>query len=412
MARLSLDWLHIVTLLGAVQGVFLAGALASKRSNRTANRLLAVTMFAFSIYLATAVYHAAGLEQVFPHFFGAAYPLPFLYGPLIYLYAVTAADRNRRLTWRDALHFLPFVATVLAGLPIYLMSGAEKVALYHRLQNGERPLLIAIADPLKLVSGVTYAAITMLFLRRHRDRIKDSYSSLERVNLRWLVWLGAAAAGIWALAVTFQVLEATGMLVTKPGDDVVALAIAALVYGIGYGGLRQPEIFRYETAEHRIPVELLPVAARPSSVPAEQGKPEPTPETTPEPEHSSARYERSGLGDREAQRLENALMALMEKERPWRDSELTLADLAERLSTTPHKLSEVLNSQLHQTFYDFVNGYRVREVQRRIAAGEAQNVTMLSLAMDAGFASKSTFNVVFKKHTRQTPSDYRQTART
>ena len=105
-------------------------------------------------------------------------------------------------------------------------------------------------------------------------------------------------------------------------------------------------------------------------------------------------------------------MELMEKERPWRDSELTLADLAERLSTTPHKLSEVLNSQLHQTFYDFVNGYRVREVQRRIAAGEAQNVTMLSLAMDAGFASKSTFNVVFKKHTRQTPSDYRQTART
>jgi AraC-like DNA-binding protein len=102
----------------------------------------------------------------------------------------------------------------------------------------------------------------------------------------------------------------------------------------------------------------------------------------------------------------------MEKERPWQDSDLTLADLAARLSTTPHRLSEVLNSQLGQTFYDFVNGYRVREVQRRIAAGEAQQVTMLSLALDAGFASKSTFNGVFKKHTGQTPSDFRQTAGT
>ena len=128
----------------------------------------------------------------------------------------------------------------------------------------------------------------------------------------------------------------------------------------------------------------------------------------PEP---SPRYERSGLTDREAQRLKNALASAMDKDRLWSDSDLTLADLAARLSTTPHKLSEVLNSQLGQTFYDFVNGYRVREVQRRIAAGEAQNINMLTLAMDAGFASKSTFNMVFKKHTSKTPSDYRQSAR-
>jgi len=63
-----------------------------------------------------------------------------------------------------------------------------------------------------------------------------------------------------------------------------------------------------------------------------------------------------------------------------------------------------------ETLSDFVNGYRVREVQRRIAAGEARALKMLALAMDAGFASKSTFNQVFKKHTNLTPSDYRQMA--
>jgi len=382
MARLTLDWLHVVVLLGAIQGVFLAGVLAAKRSNRTANRLLAVAMLAFSIYLASSVYYAAGYVEVVPHFFGAGWPMPFLYGPLVYLYAVAAADRSRRLTRRDALHFVPFAAAVLVGLPVYLQAGAGKIAFYHQLQSGATPLWMAIADPLKYVSGVTYTAATIAFLRRHRDRVKESYSSPERVHLRWLLWLGGAGAAIWSLAVTSQVLFSAGVLRSGHGDDFVSLAIAMLVYGIGYMGLRQPEIFRYEAAEDSVTA----------------------------PEADAPRYERSGLTGREAERLKDALTGVMDEERPWQDSGLTLADLATRLSTSPHKLSEVLNSQLGQTFYDFVNGYRVREVQRRIAAGEARQVTILSLALDAGFASKSTFNLVFKKHTSQTPSEYRQAA--
>ncbi len=382
MASLTLDWLHIIALLGAVQGLFLAGVLVARRRNRTANRLLAAAMLAFSIHLASAVYQATGLVPALPHFFGAAYPLPFLYGPLIYLYAVTAADRSRRLTRHDVLHFVPFLATVVVGLPIYLMSGAEKIAFFRQLQAGVQPLLFRIVDPLKLLSGISYATATIVFLRRHRDRVMENYSSVERVNLRWLLWLGSAGAVVWMLAIAFKVLASAGLTRIERGDDIVVLAIALLVYGIGYRGLRQPEIFRYDTAEHRVP----------------------------EPEAVAPRYERSGLTDREADRLKEELTALMERERLWKDSGLTLADLADRLSTTPHKVSEVLNAQLGQTFFDFVNGYRVREVQRRIAAGEARKVTMLSLAQDAGFASKSTFNLVFKKLTSQTPSDFRQAA--
>ena len=383
MASLTLDWLHVVVLLGAIQGVLLAGVLAAKRSNRTANRLLAALMLAFSISLATSVYYAAGYVQVVPHFFGAGWPIPFLAGPLVYLYAVTAADRSRHFTRLDALHFVPFVAAVVVGLPVYLESGAAKIAFYNRLLSGETPLWMTIVDPLKYVSGVTYTVVTIAFLRRHRDRVKESYSSVERVNLRWLLWLAWAGVAIWTLAVGFFVAQAAGVHIWRE-TDVVSLAVAVLVYGIGYMGLRQPEIFRYETGEY-------PVPARAS-------------------EADAPRYERSGLTDREAERLKDALTAVMDEERLWQDSGLTLADLATRLSTTPHKLSEVLNSQLHQTFYDFVNGYRVREVQRRIAAGEARQVTILSLALDAGFASKSTFNLVFKKHTSQTPSEYRQAA--
>jgi AraC-like DNA-binding protein len=391
MTSLTLDWLHLITLLGAVQGVVLAGALASKKSNRTANRLLAALMLSFSISLATTVYHGGKFEQRFPHFFGAGYPQPFLFGPLVYLYAITAADRSRRLTWRDALHFAPFLVAVLVVLPTYLASGAEKLEFYARLQRGDIPLQVRILDPLKLVSGITYATATIVFLLRHRGRVKASYSSTERVNLQWLLWLGLSSGFVWLMAVVFDLMERGGVGLGQSADDIIALAVAIIVYGIGYMGLRQPEIFRYETAEYPVPVEMLP---------------EPDAEARP----SAPRYERSGLTERQADRLRDALIAMMDKERPWLESELTLADLASRLSTTPHRLSEVLNAQVGQSFYDFVNGYRVREVQRRITAGDAKQVKMLALALDAGFASKSTFNVVFKKHTNQTPSDYQQAA--
>ena len=396
MANVTLDWLHVAILAGAVQGVFLALMLATQRRNRIANRLLAVAMLVFSISLASNVYYAAGLERTFPHFFGVSYALPLLFGPLIYLYAVSAADRTRPFRWPDALHLAPFVVVIILALPIYLMSGQEKIEFYRGLQQGEIPLLLRVVDPLKYLSGIGYAIATILFLRRHEARVKDSYSTIERVNLQWVIRLALAAAAIWALATAFLLLEPVNEALAARGDDAVALAMAILIYWIGYKALRQPEIFAFATVDHR-PTLPDPAPATPSTAPA-----------LPPAAAISSRYERSGLTDREAAALERALLHVMETEQPYRDSELTLADLAERLDTTPHKLSEVLNSQLEQTFYDFVNAYRVRDVQRRIADQRSQNLKILALAMDAGFASKSTFNHVFRKHTGRTPSAYRR----
>jgi AraC-like DNA-binding protein len=401
MATITLDWLHIVALLGAAQGLILAVVLVLRRRNPTANHVLAVAMFAFTISLTTSVYHAAAWEQVFPHFFGAGYLMPLLFGPLIYLYAVTASDRSRRLGRRDALHFAPFVLAIIPCLPIYLMSGTEKIAVYQALQRGEVPLVIQVIDPLKLVSGVTYATVTLLFLRRHRARIRESYSSLEHVDLKWLVRLAVAAAAIWGLAVVTEFLPTTML---QRGDDLISLAVALMVYGIGYMALRQPEIFRFDTADY-------PVVTGAPSPPPGVGTPAPMPAepvAQGDPGGGPSRYERSGLSEWEAAALKSALVKTMDQDRPWQRSDLTLADLAQRLSTTPHKLSEVLNSELEQSFYDFVNGYRVRYVQHRIAGEDARNLKLLSLALDAGFASKSTFNDVFKKHTGKTPSDYRR----
>lgn len=270
MGTITLDWLHIVVLLGAVQGFFLTGVLAARKRNRTANRILAVAMIAFTLYLMTSVYHAARLEDAFPHFLGVAHPLPLAFGPLIYLYAVSVSDRSRRLTWRDALHFVPFALSVITALPVYLMSGPEKIAWFRNaLATGEVPWAVTLFTQLKLVSGIIYSVITLLFLRRHRARIKDNYSSLERVDLQWLVRLAAASAVVWSLAVAINVTQMLEGPASQRGEDLLTLAIALLVYGIGYMALRQPEIFRFDTGEY------LVAAAQPRTVVSAAAPPAP-----------------------------------------------------------------------------------------------------------------------------------------
>lgn len=404
MASLTLSPVQLASVVGALHGLLLTGVLAARRRNRTANVVLAALMGTFTVYLASAVYFGAGVVRHFPHFFGVAYPTPWLFGPLVYLYALAASNRDWRFTSRTLLHFIPAAIVTLTGLPYYVMSGADKLALLDRMTRGEFPWHLTILDPTKYVSGIGYTVATVLYLRRHRQTVEQNYSNTARVNLRWLTAFAAAGAAIWLLATTLR-LTGRGENV---GDDQVALAMALLVYAVGYMGLRQPEVFRYDTMEHQVPIEL---AARSSAVVSGEAVGSMLPDSSdrlPDESGPAVRYERSGLRDDEAERLKSSLVTLMEIEHPWKDSELTLADLAARLGSTPHKLSEVLNAQLGMSFYDFVNGYRVREVQRRIAAGDSRSLKMLALAMDAGFASKSTFNQAFKKHTNQTPSAYRQ----
>ena len=394
MASLTLDWIQIACVVGALQGLFLTGVIGAQKHNRTANRLLAVLMATFTIYLGSTVYFSAGIFDIWPHLWGVSYQTPWVFGPLVYLYALAASDRSWRFQRRELIHFVPVAINTLATVPYYLLSGAEKLAMRDRWIAGDIPVHLALLDPFKYVSGIAYSIATVLYLRRHRKTVEHSYSNTARVNLRWLLFLTVSAFGIWLMATALRIFDVSGPI----RDEHISLAMAVLVYAIGYMGLRQGEVFRYETAEYPVPVMPVAAAAVASSAP-----PNDTPDLV-----EARRYERSGLDDLEAARLKARLLAVMDFEKPWRDSELTLADLAARLNSTPHKLSEVLNAQVGQTFYDFVNGYRVREVQRRIKAGDARALKMLALAMDAGFASKSTFNQAFKKHTSQTPSDFRQ----
>jgi len=99
------------------------------------------------------------------------------------------------------------------------------------------------------------------------------------------------------------------------------------------------------------------------------------------------------------------LLALMADERPWLEPELTLAGLALRLHLHPAQLSRLINLGCGQGFSDFVNTYRVAEAQRKLADPRFAHYSLVGVALESGFNSKSTFNRVFKKLTGQAPGE-------
>ena len=103
-----------------------------------------------------------------------------------------------------------------------------------------------------------------------------------------------------------------------------------------------------------------------------------------------------------------ALLKLMDDEKPYTNSELMLYQPAGMLNISSHNLSEVLNTQLNQNFFDFINQHRVEQLKKDLCDPAKNHYKLLAIAFDAGFNSKSSFNTIFKKSTGLTPSQYRE----
>jgi AraC-like DNA-binding protein len=125
-----------------------------------------------------------------------------------------------------------------------------------------------------------------------------------------------------------------------------------------------------------------------------------------EEEEPKKKYTKSGLTEETSVQLHQKLTQLMAEEGLYRQSELSITDLASRLGVHPNYLSQIINQKESKNFYEYVNTYRLEEFKRLVAMSKNQQFTLLSLAYDCGFSSKSSFNRYFKKATGKTPSEY------
>lgn len=380
----------VIYSLGAAHGLILALVLGQKKINRLPNKLLALLMVVFSVDLGMAALQSFGILELYPFLIGIDYPITLLYGPLFFLYVKTMRDSSSKLQKIDYLHFIPFAILLIYMIPFYSGSATDKLAMLHEnISHLPSTYGLGIINTLKVMHGLSYVAAIVYMLISYRKRLKDSYSSIEKINLNWLQHFitGAALLAVVAGGIYFFISTNQVVLIGSNGgvyDDITLLAVTGFVFGIGYMGLHQPEVFSDTVKETHQQAILLS-----SDTSAKE------------------KYQKSGLEEEEAKRYQKQLIRLMEEQKLYRDSDLKLADLAEKLEISPHNLTEVINRYIGQNFYDFVNSYRVKEVEDRLRDPQSQNNTFLAIALDAGFNSKSTFNAVFKKQTGMTPSQYR-----
>jgi len=100
------------------------------------------------------------------------------------------------------------------------------------------------------------------------------------------------------------------------------------------------------------------------------------------------------------------IVALFENEKIYREQDLRIIDIANKISLSPNYISKIINENAQKSFNDFVNEYRVNEVKQKLKQNEHQKKSIFALAQEAGFKSKSTFQSVFKKVTGNTPTAF------
>jgi AraC-like DNA-binding protein len=362
-------------LLAALQGVLLSVFLFTKKQNHAANIVLAVATLALSLELATVVYYTNRWYRLYPNLMGFSYPFPALYGPLFFLYAKLISKKEEHFRPIDLLHFTPVLVIYCMTAPIFFFSVEEKITLLDNMMMGIHDPIFSIFNGFIPIQGIIYTILTIKVVAEYNRNIKDSYSNIDLINLNWLKYLTLGMIIIWSIVALITVVSSVGLYFAHI-DALLNIPLAILIYSIGYMGLKQPEIF-----------------LDPSSVPLQI--------------ESTVKYQRSGLSDESAEEIKGRLLALMISEKPFLGRDLTLQKLAERLQTSSHNLSEVINTRLHQSYYDFINQYRIEEFKKRISEPESERYNLLSIALDSGFQSKGTFNSIFKKFTGMTPSEYK-----
>lgn len=378
--------IEVVFLLGALHAFILALVLAQKKVNRLPNKLLALLMIVFSIDLGMAAFHSFDLHTTYPDLIGVDYPITLLYGPLLYLYVKSMRDGSTSIKRYDYLHFAPFIILLVYMIPFYMGTPIDKIAFTSNIHELSQTFGFGLINHLKVLHGLTYAGYLIFMLISYRKKLKDSFSSIEKINLSWLQNFVIASIVLAAIAggIHFSSFGNTTLMGLEGSiqSNITLLSVTIFVYGIGYLGLYRAEVFTES---------ILLVGSY--STPQEQ-------------------YQKSGLTQEEAELYAKQLEKIMEEQKLFQDCDLKLADLANELSISSHNLTEILNKYRGQNFYDFVNSYRVKEVKQNLLNSNSNNKTVLALALDAGFNSKSSFNSVFKKQTGLTPSQFRKKSST
>ena len=343
------------------------------------------------------------------HLIGVVWPGYFIYWPLLYFY-VRELTSPKRIVFsrRQYLHLLPALASVLLFMPFYSMGANEKMVDWARLTISlERMSLsklnVLYGVPLLFVpQKIVYFILSYRLVTDYNSRIKQSFSSLEKISLSWLRTVLLFVFFLFFVVASFSCF-ATSLGIVREISYFFYISIASFAFYFAFKTILQQEIF-----------SRIEIANQAELIRTEEG-------TVPDATHSlperlqelngvasKGKYQKSLLTEKRAAEIAQQLIDLMDSIKPYLKPELTLMELAAKLSVSPHNLSQVFNCEIKKSFFDFVNEYRVGEAKKLLSSPQYGHYSIFGIALDAGFNSKSAFYTAFGKHTGTTPLEFRK----
>lgn len=307
----------------------------------------------------------------------------FLMAPVILFYVRSLTDPGFRFRTSDWFHFIPAALYLIYSFVVFVTDVFifDQYWFYADGRDNDLDPVYQITGTLWMI-GYTFQSIRIY--RSYRSRIFDHFSFADEITFKWLRQFLVALITILVARIGFLLLFPNwGDFGQKFWFYAIFSCLFYYVALKGFINLLEVTLpYRWPDSQ-KTPRTFSKASSSEDTSPTETGS---------EPSISET--------DKDT-----VLKSLVEKEL-FKNPTLSLAMMADETGVNYKKLSEIINQGYGMNFNDFINSFRVDEIKRRIKKDDHQQFTLLIIAMDSGFNSKSTFNRAFKKHTGFTPAQF------
>lgn len=315
----------------------------------------------------------------------ASFGFPLLGAPLLFLYILSLT--GHQIPWTSLIGHLGiyplFVATLffLQEYDTLTLTASEG---YIQIPSNPSRWMLYYAVPLA-VSGLVYCVWDLILLYRHRKTIGELFSFDEKISLDWLRYVVYSYFVLFILA-SCLVFGATQfqLLPMDKAFALVGILLSLMLVAFGFYGFRQTTIF----SDRDIDLDRT--------------------KSFEKMETPIATYAKSGLDAKKIEQMAQELASYMDNGKPFLNEDLSLPLLAEQCELSQTQLSQIINQHFQVNFYDFVNSYRIEKAKGMLCSSEFEHLSILGIAFECGFKSKSSFNRYFKKHTGVSPSKFKK----
>lgn len=374
------------------QFAFAALLVFTKPKRQAADFILGYWLILMELFLGLTLIDQYGWSEIKLELFPFAYTL----GPFLYVYIQKLTTIKAKIAEKDLLHLIPFAL-------ICVIVSTKNKGIDDAFLNGNIFTKETIFFSLSIIIHVfIYAILSIRSLQIHRKHVLDvlSYNAYN-ISLDWLMMTLRIFTFTFLLTFIFLILNYFfDSRYLNPGYPFF-IGLCAFAYMISFFGARQSAVFSIKPNSTDLENDLL-VGEEKQEIMVENDN-----EENQEVENKAERYANSGLAKEIAAKYQNQLIQYFESEKPYILRELNAQMVAKTLGIKQHHLTEVMNEYIGKNFYTFVNEYRVAEVQQLLQNKQFSHYSLLAIAYEAGFNSKSSFNTIFKKITGLTPTEYK-----